>query len=151
MARITFPTAPALLALGLACSLSACDRGTGSGTDAGSTRNIGNTSVPTTAPGAAASTPLPVSPSGVTNPSTAGTGNDLSNSTRVSGTSNVYQPPSSDNPAPGGTPAAAGAAASAASQSVSSQTRGTSPPPNEGTLPKGMEGNTGSRRGGGKG
>ncbi|MDQ6638277.1 MAG: hypothetical protein M3Z15_01240, partial [Pseudomonadota bacterium] len=83
--------------------------------------------------------------------STAGTGNDLSNSTRATGSSNVYQPPSSDNPAPGGAPSASAAgAASAASQSVSSQTRGTSPPPNDGTLPRGTEGNTGSRRGGGK-
>jgi hypothetical protein len=38
----------------------------------------------------------------------------------------------------------------APSESVSSQTRGTSPPPNDGTLPRGTEGSTGSRRGGGK-
>jgi len=47
--------------------------------------------------------------------------------------------------------AGANSAVWAASQSVSSQTRGTSPPPNRGTLPGGSEGNTGSRRGGGKG
>ena len=105
-----------------------------------------------TPPTAATSTPLPVAPSGQTNPSTAGTGNDLSNSTRASGNSNVYQPPSNDNPPPGGTPTAGAASPRAtASQSVSSQTRGTSPPPNSGTLPGGSEGNTGSRRGGGKG
>jgi len=95
---------------------------------------------------------MPVSPSGLTNASTAGTGNDLTNSTRASGSSNVYEPPSSGNPPPGGTPAGtAGAADAAASQSVTSQTRGTSPPPNDGTLPRGTEGNSGSRRGGGKG
>ncbi len=101
-------------------------------------------------PGASSSLPVPVS--GQTNPSTSAKGNDLSNSTRASGNSNVYQPPSGDNPPPGGTPTAgANSAASAASQRVSSQTRGTSPPPNSGTLPGGTEGNTGSRRGGGKG
>jgi hypothetical protein len=89
----------------------------------------------------------------MTNPSTAGTGNDLSNSTRASGTTNVYQPPSSDNPAPGNAANAgnAGNAASGPNQSTSSQTRGTSPMPNDGTLPGGTEGNSGSRRGGGKG
>jgi len=87
----------------------------------------------------------------MTNSSTAGTGNDLSNSTRASGNSNLYQPSSTDNPPPGGTPSAgAGSPASAASQSVSSQTRGTSPPPNDGTLPGGTEGTSGSRRSGGK-
>ena len=115
-----------------------------------STPATGST-VQATPPAAASSTPLPVSPAGLTNPSTAATGNDLSNSTRASGSSNVYQPPSSDNPAPGGTATAgAGSPASAASQSVTSQTRGTSPAPNSGTLPGGTEGNTGTRRGGGK-
>lgn len=142
--------ARALLALSvaLACPLAACDRGTGSGADAA--RTTGST-VQATAPGAAASTPMPVAPSGLTNPSTAAAGNDLSNSTRASGSSNVYQPASSDNPAPGGSAGTVGSAASAASQSLSSQTRGTSPPPNDGTLPKGSEGNSGSRNGGGKG
>lgn len=94
---------------------------------------------------------MPVAPSGLTNSSTAGTGMDLTNSTRASGSSNVYQPPSSDNPAPGGAPVgSAGRPASAASQSVTSQTRGTSQPPNSGTLPGGTEGSSGSRSGGGK-
>ena len=129
--------------------MTACDRGAAPGREAASP--TGSTVLPTP-PTASSSTPLPVSPSGQTNPSTAGTGNDLSNSTRASGRSNVYQPPSTDNPPPGGTPTAgAGSPASAASQSVTSQTRGTSPPPNSGTLPGGSEGNTGSRRGGGKG
>jgi hypothetical protein len=139
---------PALFAVAVACALAACDRGTGSGAD--SARTTGST-VQATPAGATASTPMPVSPSGLTNSSTAATGNDLSNSTRASGTSNVYQPPSSDNPPPGGAAAGtAGAASSAASQSVSSQTRGTSLPPNDGTLPGGNEGNSGSRSGGGK-
>jgi hypothetical protein len=135
-------------AIGLAAlALAACDRGTPSGADTAP-------ATPSTAradpPAASPSMPVPVS--GQTNPSTAGKGDDLSNSTRASGNSNVYQPPSSDNPPPGGTPTAgANSPASAASQSVSSQTRGTSPPPNSGTLPGGTEGNTGSRRGGGKG
>jgi len=130
-----------------ALALAACDRGTPSGAAAApATPSMAQANPP----GASSSLPVPVS--GQTNPSTSAKGNDLSNSTRASGNSNVYQPASSDNPPPGGTPTAgANSAASAASQSVSSQTRGTSPPPNSGTLPGGTEGNTGSRRGGGKG
>ena len=133
---------PALVA---ALALAACDRrapGAESSPAAGST-------VQATPSTAASSTPLPVSPSGLTNSSTASQGHDLSNSTRASGGSNVYQPPSADNPAANG--AAAAAPASGASQSVTSQSRGTNAPPNDGTLPIGTEGNTGSRRGGGKG
>jgi hypothetical protein len=85
-----------------------------------------------TAPGSAngaASTPMPVSPTGLTNASTANQGNDLSNSTGASGRSNLYQPPSSDNPPPAGPLASgAGSPSAAASQSVSSQSRGTTPP-----------------------
>lgn len=96
---------------------------------------------------AAASTPLPVSPAGSTNASTAAQGNDLSNSTRATGNSNVYQPPSTNNPAPA---ASASGAASSNAQTTSSQTLGTSVPPNDGTLPTGTTGSTGARRGGGK-
>jgi hypothetical protein len=137
--------APTLSALLAAVAVAACDRGAAPGAD--SARTTGSTVQAPPSRGAA-STPLPVAPAGLTNSSTAGKGNDLSNSTRASGGSNVYQPPSSDNPAPNPT---AAAPASAASQSISSQTRGTSPPPNDGTLPVGTEGNSGSRRGGGKG
>jgi len=93
--------------------------------------------------------PTGQTPTGQTNPSTAAMGNDLSNSTRASGSSNVYQPPSADNPASGA--AISASPGPAASQSTSSQTRGTSPPPSNGTLPTGTEGNSGSARGGGKG
>ncbi len=137
---------PALVLLvGAAASLSSCDRAAAPG--AASAQPTGSTVQPTQT-NAAASTPLPVSPSGQTNSSTAGSGNDLSNSTRASGNSNVYQPASTDNAAPNGS---AASPAPAASQGVSSQTRGTSPPPNDGTLPRGTEGNTGARNGGGKG
>ncbi len=51
---------------------------------------------------------------------------------------------------PGGAANAANGASPAASQTMSSQTLGTSPPPNDGTLPRGTTGSTGSRRGGGK-
>jgi hypothetical protein len=131
-----------LTALGVA----GCDRGPSPASDA--SRTPGSTVQPTPST-AAASTPMPVSPSGLTNPSTAAMGNDLSNSTRASGSSNVYQPPSADNPASGA--AISASPAPAASQSTSSQTRGTSPPPSSGTLPSGTEGNSGSARGGGKG
>ena len=133
---------PLLLA---AASLSSCDRVSTPG--AQSAQQTGTTVQPMSAM-TAASTPMPVAPSGQTNSSTAGLGNDLSNSTRASGGSNLYQPPSTDNAPSGGT---AASPAPAARQGVSSQTRGTSPPPNDGTLPGGTEGNTGSRSGGGKG
>ncbi|HEV7574561.1 MAG TPA: hypothetical protein VGO85_00835 [Caldimonas sp.] len=129
-------------------ALVGCNRSAAPGAD--STQATGST-VQATPPGAASSTPLPVSPAGLTNSSTASKGSDLSNSTSATGSSNTYQPPSSDNPAPAATAAAsAGNSASAARASVSSQTRGTSPPPNDGTLPRGTEGSTGSRGGAGK-
>ena len=149
MTRDRSPASLSTLLLLCGLALAACDRGASGSRDAGP---MTGSTVQATPPTASSSTPLPVSPSGQTNPSTAGTGNDLSNSTRASGSSNVYQPPSSDNPPPGGTSSAgADSAASAPNQSVTSQTRGTSPPPNSGTLPGGTEGNTGTRRGGGKG
>jgi hypothetical protein len=134
----SIPIVAALLVAG-------CDRGAPPGAE---TSRSSSSTVQPTLPTGAASTPMPVSPSGQTNESTAGRGNDLSNSTRASGRSNVYEPASTDNPASG---ASATAAASGASQSTSSQTRGTSPTPNNGSLPGGTEGNSGSRRGGGKG
>ncbi|MEO5845591.1 MAG: hypothetical protein ABIQ33_12210 [Caldimonas sp.] len=131
-----------------ALALAGCDRGAAPGAD--SARSTGSTVQPTP-PTASASTPLPVSPAGLTNSSTASAGNDLSNSTRASGNSNVYQPPSGDNPAPGAAvTAGAGSSASSAGQSTSSQTLGTSPRPGDGPLPKGAEGSTASRGGAGK-
>jgi len=132
-----------------ALAVAACDRGPASGSDA--SRPTGSTVQPPLPTGAAS---MPVSPTGQTptgqtNPSTAAMGNDLSNSTRASGSSNVYQPPSADNPASGA--AISASPGPAASQSTSSQTRGTSPPPSNGTLPTGTEGNSGSARGGDKG
>jgi len=87
-------------------------------------------------------------PGTATPTSAASTPTDLSNSTRATGSSNTYQPPSSDNAAPAAL--AASGAASATGQSTSSQTLGTSVPPNDGTLPSGTTGSTGARRGGGK-
>ena len=113
-------------------AVAACDRGTPPRA-ADSTQPIGGTVQPAPAT-ASASTPLPVSPSGSTNASTAAQGSDLSNTTRATGTTNVYQP---------GT-------ASSSGQATSSETRGTSVPPNDGTLPGGTTGSTGSRSGGGK-
>ena len=130
-----------------ALAVGGCDRASAPASG-NATSNTGST-VQATPPGAAGAASTPVVPAGLTNPSTAATGNDLSNSTRASGRSNVYQPPSADNPAPGA--ATAASPEPAASQGVSSQTRGTSPPPPDGTLPGGTEGNSGSRRGGGKG
>jgi hypothetical protein len=140
-------------------ALAGCDRGSSSAADTtrapGATTSSGQTPPTTTADvgsaGAPASAAASAPPSGMTNPSTAAQGTDLSNSTRATGNSNVYQPPSTDNPAP--VQASAGVASGAASatgQSTSSQTLGTSPPPNDGTLPGGTTGSTGSRRGGGK-
>jgi hypothetical protein len=151
MTRLTFAPAFAVVA---ALSLAACDRTPSQGAE--SARDTGTTVQP---PTASASTPMPVSPSGTTNSSTAARGADLTNSTRASGDSNVYQPPSSDNPPPGGGAATAGSAATGATsstgsgtgQSTTSETRGTSVPPNDGTLPGGTTGTSGSRRGGGKG
>jgi hypothetical protein len=146
MTRPTFAL-PALT-LCAALALAACDRAAAPGAE--SARDTGTT-VQAAPPAATASTPMPVAPSGMTNSSTAGRADDLSNSTRASGSTNVYQPPSGDNPAPGGTPSGTAAdPASAASQSVTSQSRGTSPPPNSGTLPGGVTGNSGSGGGGGK-
>lgn len=110
--------------------LGGCQRNVATGADAPAT--------PVTAARAGAnggSAPLPVSPPGLTNPSTAAQGNDLTNSTAATGHSNSYQPPSTDNPASG----AANASAPAASQSVSSRTLGTSPMPNDGTVPSGVD------------
>jgi len=140
--RISTLVLPLLTAL----AVIGCDRGPAPTSDA--SRATGSTVQPPL-PTGAASTPMPVSPGGQTNPSTAAMGNDLSNSTRASGSSNVYQPPSADNPASGA--AISASPGPAASQSTSSQTRGTSPPPSNGTLPTGTEGNSGSARGGGKG
>jgi len=135
------------LATAAAMNLSACDRGA---PPVEATRSTVSTVQPTRSPDAA-STPLPVSPSGLSNSSTAQQGNDLSNSTSASGKSNMYEPSSASAPPAQGV--AVGNSAdhpSAASQSVSSQTSGTHPPANDGTLPKGTEGSTGARRGGGK-
>ena len=156
MTRFRNGSAPLLVAATLA--VAACDRGPPA-RGADSAQTTGSTVQPAPAT-PSASTPMPVSPSGSTNASTAAQGSDLSNSTRATGTSNVYQPPSSDNPAPGAAAASATAggtsadavagSASASRQTTSSQTRGTSVPPNDGTLPGGTTGSTGSRRGGGK-
>jgi hypothetical protein len=170
MSRLPLPLLSLIAAAALAAT--ACDRpgspattpGNGPGSDARSPTSQGTTAtgadsargsdstVQAPLPAGGASTPMPVSPNGATNASTASKGNDLTNSTRASGNTNVYQPPSADNPAPSGlTTGSADPAASAPNQSTTSQTRGTSPMPNSGTLPGGTEGNTGSRRGGGKG
>jgi hypothetical protein len=133
----------ALVAAALAAG---CDRGTPAASNTGF-RQPGGSAVQPAPATAAASTQLPVSPSGSTNASTAAQGSDLSNSTRATGNSNVYQPPSGDNAAPA---AASGAATTSTGQATSSQTLGTSVPPNDGTLPGGTTGSTGSRRGGGK-
>ena len=121
-------TIPAALALATTLAITGCNRTAPSATDAGQT--TGST-VQAAPPGDAASTPMPVGPAGLSNESTARQGNDLTNSTRATGGSNVYQSPSTDNPAPGNPGlAAAGSPSSAASQSLSSQSRGTSLPSN---------------------
>ena len=142
-------TGSILLSFAAALAVAGCNRGTPPpGVDA--TQPAASAVLPGTA---SVSTPMPVSPTGSTNATIAAQGSDLSNSTRAGGTSNVYQPSSGDNPAPGasagGSPAVAGAASSAG-QTTSSETRGTSMPPNSGTLPGGTTGSTGSQRGGGK-
>ena len=146
-----------LVATAAMLAVAGCDRGGDGARNAGSTSATLAQPAP---PAPSASTPMPVSPSGTTNASTAAQGTDLSNSTRATGNSNTYQPPSGDNPAPGATGASVRGAGSAASgvpgaasstgQTTSSQTLGTSVPPNDGTLPGGTTGSTGSRRGGGK-
>ena len=149
---ISFVATAAMLAV------AGCDRGGDAARNAGSTSATLAQPAP---PTPSASTPMPVSPSGTTNASTAAQGTDLSNSTRATGNSNTYQPPSGDNPAPGASGASVrgagsaasgipGAASSSTGQTTSSQTLGTSPQPNDGTLPGGTTGSTGSRRGGGK-
>ncbi len=147
--RTLLPIAMAATALFAGCNRSGTAPTTGSVPATGGASATSTESTTTGAAGAAASTPLPVSPSGSTNASTAAQGNDLSNSTRAGGSSNTYQPPSTDNAAPGAAPAAS-SAASSNGQSTSSQTLGTSVPPNDGTLPQGTTGSNGSRRGGGK-
>jgi hypothetical protein len=133
------------LSVALAISLAACDRVAAPGADSS------RSTVQPTRSADAASTPLPVSPSGLTNPSTAQQGNDLSNSTSASGKSNTYEPPSAGaGPTPGASATAASTEPQAASQSRSSQSLGTRPPANDGTLPNGTEGSTGSRGGAGK-
>ena len=130
-----------------ALAVAGCDRA--STPPSGDAARTTGSTVLATPPGTAGAASTPVVPAGLTNPSTAAMGNDLSSSTRASGRSNVYQPPSTDNPASGA--ATAASPEPAANQGVTSQTRGTSPPPSDGTLPNGTEGNSGSRRGGGKG
>ncbi len=133
MTRLSPSPSPSIIltSLAVAALLGACQRRDAPGAESAGATGI---TVQATPSQDAASTPLPVSPSGLTNSSTAAQGNDLSNSARAGGSSNTYQPASTDNPAPGG---AASAPSTAASQSVSSSTTGTQPMPNDGTTPNG--------------
>ena len=118
-------TSRLIVTLAIALVLAGCDRAAAPAAD--TTQSRGSTVQPSSAQ-AGASTPLPVAPAGLTNGSTASQGNDLTNSTSASGRSNMYQPPSNNNPSPSPELATGGSASAAASQTVSSQTRGTSQP-----------------------
>ena len=94
--------------------------------------------------------PLPVRPAGLTNASKKAKAIDRTNSTSASGDSRLPEPPSAGHPPPGGRPAGtANDPASAPAQSVSSQSKGTNPPADDGSLPTGTTGST--NRGGGPG
>jgi hypothetical protein len=110
----------------------------------------GNATVGAAPASATASTPMPVSPQGLTNSSTAAQSQDLTNSTSARGNTNLPQPPSADNPASGPGVAGTGSPAPTPNQTTSSQTLGTNPGAASSTAPSGTTGNSGTKSGGGK-
>ncbi len=137
---LPFGRGPAVLVVSLAvAALSACSR---EPAGAESARG-GNATVGTAAPANTASTPMPVSPQGLTNSSTAANAQDLTNSTSARGNTNLPQPPSADNPASGPGVGGTGSPMGTPSQTTTSQSLGTNPGAASSTAPSGVTGGSG--------